>query len=104
MSTLKKSKKLLVHIILNIIVWSAVFFVNFPLIWMFLSSIKQERDTYAYPPVIFSKIPTLSHYINLIKLTNFEKYFLNSLIVTFFTVIVTIIIARIANAINSQGR
>lgn len=84
------------HFILNIIVWVIVFIIDFPLIWMFLSSIKQSNEVYAYPPILFSKQPTLSHYIELFKVTNFERYFVNSVIVTFSTIIITLTIVTMA--------
>ncbi len=40
-------------------------FILFPLIWIFLMSIKEFRDIIAYPPVFLFK-PTLSNYISII--------------------------------------
>ena len=80
------------HYIMNIMVWIVVILTVFPLIWMILSSIKQPEEVYSYPPIFFSKDPTLRHYIELFKVTNFEKYFINSTIVTFSTVVITLFI------------
>ncbi|MEW5816366.1 MAG: carbohydrate ABC transporter permease [Spirochaetota bacterium] len=87
--------KELKHFSLNIIVWFIVFLVNFPLLWMFLTSIKQYNEVYLYPPVLISKSPTLNHYIELFKITNFGRYFLNSLIVTASTTLITIFVATL---------
>ncbi|MBC7334030.1 MAG: carbohydrate ABC transporter permease [Actinobacteria bacterium] len=88
MNTLKRK---VIHFILNIMTWVIVFIVIFPLVWMFLSSIKQPGEVYAYPPILFSRRPTLLNYIELFKVTNFEKYFINSIIVTLSTVVITMI-------------
>jgi len=94
MNTAKINKRFK-HILLNIITWLAVFLVIFPLLWMFLSSIKHNTEIFASPPTIISKDPTLTNFIELFKLTSFERYFLNSLIVTALTIIITIVIATL---------
>jgi len=91
-SLIRKSK----HQILNIITWSIVFLVNFPLLWMFSTSIKPNPEIFIYPPTLITRNPTITNFIELFKVTNFARYFLNSTIVAVITVAITIIIATMA--------
>lgn len=93
---MKNISKKIKNNIFNVIIWLIVFLVNFPLIWMLSSSFKQRDEVYAYPPIIFSKDPTISNFIELFRLTNFERYFVNSIIVAVCTTLITILIATLA--------
>lgn len=63
----------------------------FPIIWLFLSSIKTQVDLFARPPVLFFK-PTAQYYIYCLETGFFGSYFVNSLIVALFTTFFSIII------------
>lgn len=67
----------------------------FPFLWTFLTSIKQTRDAFAIPPVwLFD--PTLKHYGVLWLEEGFGSFFVNSVIVTVGTVVISISIGCIA--------
>jgi len=63
----------------------------FPIIWLFISSIKKQVDLLARPPVWFFK-PTAQYYIYCLERGFFGNYFINSLIVALFTTFLSIII------------
>lgn len=64
----------------------------FPLVWLYLSSIKQEVDMYSVPPVWISKSPTTENYVEVLKDNSFRKYFWNSLIVALSSTAITLLI------------
>ena len=66
----------------------------FPIIWLFLSSIKMQVDLLARPPVFFFK-PTVQYYIYCFKTGFFGSFFVNSLVVALFTTFFSIIIGGI---------
>lgn len=63
----------LILLILLIIYW-------FPVLWMFLTSVRNVVDTLSWPPVFLFK-PTGEHYYKVIYESGFLKAFINSLIV-----------------------
>ena len=67
----------------------------FPFLWTFLSSIKEPRDAFANPPVWLFE-PTFRHYTTLWLEEGFFSFFLNSMIVTIGTVIISISIGCLA--------
>ena len=67
----------------------------FPFVWTFLTSIKETRDAFANPPVwVFQ--PTLEHYGVLWLEEGFTYFFINSMIVTVGTVVISISIGCLA--------
>lgn len=83
------------NVLLNILAWLLAIFINFPLIWMFLSSVKVSTDVYRWPPVIIPKSFTFTHYILLFKQTNIARYLLNSVIIAVSTTLIAILIATL---------
>jgi multiple sugar transport system permease protein len=69
---------------LFIYVQLVVFFMIFmvPILWMLLSAFKDNVDITSYPPKIFFN-PTLDHFRELFTSYPFGKYILNSIIITF---------------------
>lgn len=60
----------------------------FPFYWMFISSVKTQKDMFAYPPVFFPKEITFSNYINAWNSQDFTLFTTNTLQIVLFTVIV----------------
>lgn len=60
--------------------------------WMFSISLKSDVDSIAYPPRIFSFIPTFEAYNRILLSTPFISYVVNSLIVSISTVILANVI------------
>jgi len=67
-------------------IFSIIFLVGYalialiPIIWMFLTSLKQQTDMFYWPPKIFFK-PTFDHYHVVLMQSNFFAYLKNSIIV-----------------------
>ena len=80
-------------IYLSMLIWVVI--CVFPFLWTFLSSIKEPRDAFANPPVwLFD--PTLRHYGALWLDEGFGYFFINSMIVTIGTVVISISIGCLA--------
>ncbi len=67
----------------------------FPVLWMFLSALKPLKDLVTVPPTVWPRHPTLKHFRDLIALTNFPIYMLNSTLTAFLTTGITIAVATL---------
>ena len=67
----------------------------FPFLWTFLTSVKETREAFASPPVWIFR-PTFEHYVSLWLEEGFWFFFINSMIVTIGTVVVSISIGCLA--------
>ena len=63
-----------------------------PVLWMLLSSLRPLNEFFKMPQTIFPK-----NYADLIRKTNFGTWILNSVIVSFFTILICIIAATLAS-------
>ena len=82
-------------ILLNLLAWSAVFIVAFPLLWTILTSLKPQTELFRIPPSILPHTVTFEHYAKLLFETRFLAYFANSVIVAVSTTVVVIAVAAI---------
>lgn len=81
------------HIILILISLLSIF----PFIWLISTSLKGNAENiFAYPPQILPTDFTLANYIGVWERVNFIRYFNNSMIVAFFTVILNLILSSLA--------
>lgn len=71
-------------------------FMTFPIIWIFLTSVKSVKEIVTIPITYFPKHFTLENYENILKTTNFPVYFKNSVIVGTTASIGTLIISLFA--------
>jgi multiple sugar transport system permease protein len=76
-------------------------FVLFPLFWMLSSSIKPVEDLFVIPPQWIPENPTLSTFRSVIfgeegRGSLFPRYFLNSMIVTIGTTVVSLVVSTLA--------
>jgi multiple sugar transport system permease protein len=71
-----------------------VFFVS-PMIWLVLTSFKNNRDAFAMPPV-FWFTPTLDNYQNIFERSDFFKAFSNSLIISVTSTLLCVILGSIS--------
>jgi ABC-type glycerol-3-phosphate transport system permease component len=86
-----KKRRIIVTVI---VVVSALVFV-LPLLWTLQTSFRPIFDIYQYPPSVIAGRLTLANYQYILtEMDGFTRYFLNSIIVTFFTV--TIVLASSA--------
>jgi multiple sugar transport system permease protein len=80
---------------LNLAAWLIVAIVAFPLIWMMLTSVKDQTELFRIPPTFLPEKVTLEHYRRLLFETPFVKYFTNSVIVAASTTILVIVVATL---------
>jgi sn-glycerol 3-phosphate transport system permease protein len=62
----------------------AVVIVGTPLFWMFSGSLKTTQEVFAIPPTFLPSSPRWSNYIDAWKSAPFGRFYLNSIIITFF--------------------
>jgi len=85
-------------------------FAMFPFYWLFVTSIKTEKEVYSFPVDYFPKRPTLINYVNVWMNSRFPRYFLNSgtvalvssVIVTFIAIFGAYSLARYNFKFKSQ--
>ncbi len=88
-----KIKPLLSHIILITISILSLF----PFLWLISTSLKGAAENiFAYPPSFFPSDFTFENYIGVWGKVNFLKYFFNSFVVAFFTVVLNLIFSSMA--------
>jgi len=90
--TPSKPQKILTYVLL--IAFSALWL--FPVLWIFLSSFKNNTELYQFPPTFLPQQFTLEHFINAFEKGNFGKYFLNSAIVAITSTILLLLINSMA--------
>jgi len=97
-----KIKALLIGI--SAILWLGIFLHLFPVWWMFVTSIKPEREVFMFPPSLWPKTPTFAIYKMMFYLTYggwgpvqypFYVYFKNSAIMTGSIVIIQVCITSL---------
>lgn len=87
----KRNKKFFKGIIFYTVLVIIVFIITFPLIWVILTSLKSHVDTFRMPPKwIFT--PTLVHYHDIFTKHPFLNYILNSIIVSFSSTALSLIV------------
>ncbi len=62
----------------------AVIIVGTPLFWMFSGSLKTTQEVFAIPPTFLPSSPRWSNYIDAWNSAPFGRFYLNSIIITFF--------------------
>lgn len=69
----------------------------FPFIWLISTSLKgQSENIFAYPPQIIPQDFTFENYVGVWKRVNFIAYFVNSMVVAGFTVLLNLILSAMA--------
>ncbi len=61
-----------------------------PLLWMLSTALKPPREVFATPPSLIPATPTIENFARLLTQTAFLTYFLNSVVVSGLTVVLTI--------------
>ncbi|MFV2054704.1 carbohydrate ABC transporter permease [Aliiroseovarius sp. YM-037] len=82
-------------VLFNLMAWSIVLMVAFPLFWMVVTSVKPQSELFRRPPTMLPESWTLEHYWGLLSDTNFLRYFTNSVILSTSTTLVVITIATV---------
>jgi multiple sugar transport system permease protein len=81
--------------LLNLLAWSIVLAVAFPLIWMVLTSIKPQTELFRIPPSILPQSVTFEHYRQLLEETPFLKYFGNSVLLACSTTVLVVAVGTL---------
>ncbi|MCF7914524.1 MAG: carbohydrate ABC transporter permease [Spirochaetaceae bacterium] len=64
----------------------------FPVVWMFLTSIRTTQDLYKYPPTLIPHALTLENFVYIFtEMGGFIRYVVNSLVVTISTVLIVLV-------------
>ena len=85
-------RKGLLYILLLLLV--TVFF--FPVVWIFLTSLKPSGEIYAWPPNFLPHAPSLDNYLRVLTESLLGRYILNSIVVSSFSVVIVITLASLA--------
>ncbi|ETX10595.1 mannitol ABC transporter permease [Marinomonas ushuaiensis DSM 15871] len=72
--------------------WSVALVLFFPIFWMFITSFKTELQAISVPPALFFE-PTLENYVEVQERSDYVKHALNSVITSFGSTILALIIA-----------
>jgi multiple sugar transport system permease protein len=73
----------------TLLILSVVFLI--PIAWMVVSSLKPNSEIFVFPPSLFPSQPLFSNYSQATKYIPFPEYFLNTVIVSAFTVVGTVL-------------
>jgi multiple sugar transport system permease protein len=73
----------------TLLILSVVFLI--PIAWMVVSSLKPNSEIFVFPPSLFPSHPLFSNYSQATKYIPFPEYFLNTVIVSAFTVVGTVL-------------
>lgn len=90
--TQTRAQKTLVYGLL--IIFAALWL--FPVVWIFLSSFKNNSELYQFPPTILPQQFTVEHFVNAFEKGNFGRYFLNSAIVAVTSTLLLLLINSMA--------
>lgn len=82
-------------VLYNLLVWSVVLVITFPLLWMVSTALKPHAETFAVPPTLLPVHPTTEHFVRLLVETPFLTYAANSVAVGLMTtgLVITVAIA-----------
>lgn len=99
--SLSNFSKLIRYLVLIVI----LFFLLFPIYWMFITSIKTNMEAYRFPPTFFPTSPTVQSYVNLFTKNNqFFVYYINNFIVAGITALICTLVAIITGYAISRFR
>ena len=85
-----------VKVILSILLIMGGTFAGFPVLWMFISSLKSNTEIFSWPPAFIDESFSLRSYIDILTDSEKVRYFLNSYFVSAVVVVLTLIIGILA--------
>ena len=88
---MKRISRILIYTMVIIIVILSVA----PIVYLLITSFKEPELTFAIPPV-WNFIPTTQNYNEILSSTDFEKYFMNSIVVALSTTAIALIVGSLA--------
>lgn len=88
----KKLKKRILNTVTYVLLLIASIYSLFPILWAFLTAIKPGDEVRSANPTFFTSSPTFENFRSVIFETEFPRYFLNSVIVSTGSVLLSIVI------------
>jgi multiple sugar transport system permease protein len=89
---LQRVLRLLLYVLILVITVAVVF----PLVWMFLTSLKTRDQIFVYPPKFLDFKPTFSNYTQVWVELGFSRLFFNTTYVAIWTTVISIAVATLA--------
>lgn len=77
-------------------------FTVFPLYWIFVTSLKPSNEMFTIPIQYWPENVTFENYINIIKISNFDVYIMNSLILSLIAGVISLIIATLGGYVLAR--
>lgn len=93
-------KKVIIAVIAGIL----ALLIIFPAVWIILTSIKPYDDMFAIPVKFFPDTICFEHYEIVLGMSNFRRYFVNSVVVSTISTLVNIVLAALAAFAFSRYR
>lgn len=85
-----RGNKVIKSLIINLFLMIGAIVTIFPLIWMFISSVKPINEIIQMPPKFLPQNPTLNNFYQLFTTLPFIQFILNSLIVTIIGTVILV--------------
>ncbi|WP_228552294.1 carbohydrate ABC transporter permease [Gracilibacillus salitolerans] len=92
----RKNKKRILSIVTYFFLLIASIYSLFPIFWAFLTAIKPADEVRSSTPTLFTANPTFENFRSVLFETQFPRYFLNSVIVSVGSVLLSIFIGVLA--------
>ena len=77
-------------------------FTIFPLYWIFITSLKPNKDMFTFPIQYWPETVTFENYINIIEISNFDTYIFNSLIISTVAGVISLLIATLGGYVLAR--
>lgn len=89
-----KKKSSAVNVVIFIILALTSFIFIIPFLWTFITSVKTDAEIYSSTVIILPSVVTFDNYINVLtKMQNFLLFFRNSVVSSFWSVLMTVILS-----------
>ncbi|WP_058308601.1 carbohydrate ABC transporter permease [Gracilibacillus massiliensis] len=96
MKLTRKTKRKLLNVVTYFFLIIASIYSLFPILWAFLTAIKPADEVRSANPSLLTSNPTFENFRSVLFETQFPRYFLNSVIVSFGSVLLSIFIGVLA--------
>lgn len=74
----------------------------FPLYWIFITSLKPQKDIFALPITYWPERFTLDNYVNIFRISKFHIYIANSLMISLLAAAIVIVIAILSGYVMAR--
>lgn len=86
------NRKVAINVVSYLVLIAMTIFVLFPFLWTFLTSIKNDVEMFAIPPVWIPESPTMEHYVEVLGKGDFQQFMTNSIVVAAVCLILSLVI------------